>query len=96
MECYNCGEKGHISRYCPYSVLYCAGSKLEKGIERNGAVNGQEVKDIMLHTGCSQRMVHSRLVPSDKLLEEGSVYMVTLYLTCCAMSELRWRDTSSR
>ena len=73
VECYNCGKRGHMSRFWPKNALYCPGRKTEKSIERRGTVNGQEVGNIVLDTGCSQTMVHSRLVQSDKLLEEEGV-----------------------
>ncbi|KAL5494045.1 hypothetical protein EMCRGX_G015315 [Ephydatia muelleri] len=62
-----------MSRFCPKNALYCPGRKPGKSIAPRGTVNGQEVGNIVLDTGCSQTMVHSRLVPSDKLLEEEGV-----------------------
>ena len=62
-----------MSRFCPKNALYCPGRKPGKSIAQRGTVNGQEVGNIVLDTGCSQTMVHSRLIPPDKLLEEEGV-----------------------
>ena len=94
---YNCGKKGHGSRYCPNNALYCAGRKKNKDIQRSGVVNGQRVEDIVLDTGCSQTMVHSRLIPSDQLLEGDGVVVrcvhgdSALYPLCNVRIELEGR-----
>ena len=73
VECFNCGKRGHGSRYHPNNALFCAGhgrKKLEKEMQRSGVVNGQKVQDIVLDTGCSQTMVHSSLIPRTSCWKE--------------------------
>ena len=56
VKCYNCGERGHLAMQCPDNALFCdAGSG--GAATRNGKVEGREVTDILLDTGCSRTMV---------------------------------------
>ncbi len=77
VKCYNCGQRGHISRRCPSnSALLCQTASdrpgvkrpVRSGVSRRGLVGGRAVDDIILDTGCSQTLVQSDLLPDDKLL----------------------------
>lgn len=69
LKFYSCGEKGHTLMRCPSKALTVVDNH-ECGRNRcpmhRGMVDGQEVKDILLDTGCSRTMVHADLVPSLK------------------------------
>ena len=43
---------------------------------RSGHVEGQQVTDILLDTGCSRTMVHKSLVPEQKLKEGEAVTII--------------------
>lgn len=67
---------------CPHHALLSAGSKLSgdhkarsQGAHRCGKVEGKQVADLILDTGCSQTMVRRELVPEVKKLE-GEAVMV--------------------
>lgn len=68
LKCYNCGKRGHMSMQCPSKALFC-GEKLSGAITRKGKVEGIEVTDILLDTGCSRTMVRRSLVPEERCLE---------------------------
>ena len=70
-QCYTCGKKGHMSRQCPNNALFCG--RWKEGLYRAGAVNGQRAGEILLDTGCSRTMVHSRFVCKEELLKESTV-----------------------
>ena len=60
----------------------CSLGKMNMGaIYRQGWVEGNHIADMMLETGCSRTLVHSELVPREKILE-GSVTTI-----CCAHSD---------
>ncbi len=77
VRCYNCGQKGHISRRCPSSALFCSaetqqsrvGGARAGGVTRGGVVEGWRVADILLDTGCSKTLVRRELVREEKFLE---------------------------
>ena len=65
VKCYNCGQRGHISTKCPSAALFC---RLEQpkqvlpanqsgfrpsSVCRSGLVEGIQVDQIVLDTGCS-------------------------------------------
>ena len=66
IHCYNCGKKGHISRNCSSNAL-CGMEWEEVGLKRRGTVEGTEVRDIMLDTGCTRTMVQGDLISKDKI-----------------------------
>ena len=82
VKCYNCGQRGHISTKCPSAALFC---KLEQqspvrqsGVKatsvcRSGQVEGIQVNQIVLDTGCSRTMVRRDLVTGHKLIEGDAV-----------------------
>ena len=82
VKCYNCRQRGHISTKCPSAALFC---KLEQqspvrqsGVKatsvcRSEQVEGIQVNQIVLDTGCSRTMVRRDLVPGHKLIEGDAV-----------------------
>ena len=85
VKCYNCGQRGHISTKCPSAALFC---RLEQpkqvlpanqsgfrpsSVCRSGLVEGIQVDQIVLDTGCSRTMVRQDLVPESKIIEEDAV-----------------------
>ena len=68
VKCYNCGGQGHISSHCPDKALFCGGGT-GRSEYRTGVVEDNEVRDILLDTGCSRTMVRRDLVPEDKICE---------------------------
>ena len=70
IHCFTCGKKGHIARHCRTNALVCIG--LPGDMRREGTVNGQCAKNIMLDTGCSSTMVHRNLVPEAQILDGES------------------------
>ena len=56
IECFNCGKKGHIAMHCPSKSLFC-GTRFGGAVTRKGRMDGKEVSDILLDTGCSRTMV---------------------------------------
>ena len=72
VKCYNCGKRGHLAMQCPDNALFCdAGSG--GAATRNGKVEGREVTDILLDTGCSRTMVKRALIPEEKILDGEAV-----------------------
>ena len=85
VKCYNCGQRGHISTKCPSAALFC---RLEQpkqvlpanqsgfrpsSMRRSGLVEGIQVDQIVLDTGCSRTMVRQDLVPENKIIEGHAV-----------------------
>ena len=79
IRCYNCQQKGHVAAKCPSKAL--CGVRQEQGSqeertrrllpeERAGKVEGTEVPNILLDTGCSTTLIRNNLVPTGKLLQE--------------------------
>ena len=81
MECFNCHKKGHFLANCPDNDgLFCRGvSTLQKncevasGLTKPGIVEGKIVNDILLNTGCSRTLIHQKLVPECKVLQDEAV-----------------------
>ena len=79
--CYHCKKQGHMSRECPEKSMACkeqmdrrrAGGR---PMYKAGKVEGQEVTDILLDTGCSRTMVHRNLVAMEKVIV-GKVATIT-------------------
>ena len=72
MKCFNCGKKGHMAVQCPDKALFC-GEKLGGVVTCKGKVEGRDVGDILLDTGCSRTMVRRSLVPEERSLEGQAV-----------------------
>ena len=51
ITCFNCQQKGHYATNCPHSALFCGAGAAQAA--RRGQVDGKEVNDILLDTGCS-------------------------------------------
>ena len=86
MRCFGCGQTRHVKRDCPdkkptEKVYLSVGGKqhpsdeVDKGlgVQHQGLVEGQEVQDILLDTGCTRTMVQADLVPPRKFLEGDAV-----------------------
>jgi hypothetical protein len=68
ITCFNCQQKGHYSSNYPQSALFCGTGTGQTA--RQGQVEGKEVGDILLDTGCLRTMVHRDLVRDGKQLAE--------------------------
>ena len=69
-RCYTCHEVGHVAMHCPTNVLPVTEEASDQSMLCSGMVEGQQVDDILLDTGCSRTFVHQRLIPSKKYLPE--------------------------
>ena len=45
--------------------------EMDLRLRHKGQVEGQEVQDILLDTGCAKTMVHADLVPPKKFLDDA-------------------------
>ena len=81
VECFNCHKKGHFLANCPGNDgLFCRGvstsqknCEVASGLTKPGIVEGKIVNDILLNTGCSRTLIHQKLVPECKLLQDEAV-----------------------
>ena len=83
LRCFNCKQRGHIAKNCPHQVMYCKENKTpshvqymtreECGILQREIVEGREVADILLDTGCSRTLVRRDVVSDEKMLGEEAV-----------------------
>ena len=88
IECFNCHKKGHYSTNCPRNAMFCVERKVNQcgtmpmerkktctrpGMLRKGLVEGKEVQDILLDTGCTRTLVHQDLVPEEKVREGNAI-----------------------
>ena len=73
VKCYNCSKYGHISAQCPEKASLFCGGGIGRTVARTGLVEGVEVSDVLLDTGCTRTMVRSDLVPENKLLPGEAV-----------------------
>ena len=82
-QCYHCKKQGHMSWECPEKSMVCkermdrrhAGGR-PMYMYKTGKVEGQEVADILLDTGCSRTMVRRNLVAMEKVIV-GKVVKIT-------------------
>ena len=73
LKCFNCKQRGHIASKCPHNALLCAEQGRRETRDprvyyRRGRVEGVQVSDFILDTGCTQTMVRHELVPEEKIL----------------------------
>ena len=86
MRCFGRGQTGHVKRDCPNKkptekVYLSVGGKQhpsyevnkDLGVQHQGLVEGQELQDILLDTGCTRTMLQADLVPPRKFLEGDAV-----------------------
>ena len=88
VECFNCHKKGHYSSNCPRNAMYCMERRMnyhgksfmvkkqcctQTGVVRKGVVEGKNVDNILLDTGCSRTLVHHSFVPEAKIQEGRAV-----------------------
>ena len=75
VRCYNCNTKGHIASKCPHNAMFCEGTGQRElhSVYRQGSVEGNQVHDLVLDTGCQQTIVHQRLVPEFRKMEGEAV-----------------------
>lgn len=84
VECFNCHHKGHYSSSCPRNALFVTEGRAveqgklsmvrrqcssQSGVVKCGVVEGKEVHNILLDTGCSRTLVHQDLIPESKIQE---------------------------
>ena len=85
VECCNCHNKGHYSAKYPHNALLvecqevitviAIGQSVVQGPEIfwPGKLEGIQVRDILLDTGCSRTLVHKDLLSKDSLLAGKAV-----------------------
>ena len=84
ITCFRCGEQGHIQRTCPKAGANFCGTphsytsprqtlRATRFFFRKGLVDGEDVEDICIDTGCSQTLVHSSLISKDAVLPDETV-----------------------
>ena len=76
LVCYNCKQKGHVCLNKGDSkrdVLTVESRSVRGGTCWKGRVEGREILDKLLDTGCSRTMVHRRVVPGEKISEGDTV-----------------------
>ena len=69
-RCYTCYNVGNVATHCPPNVLAVTEKTVDQSMLCSGMIEGQQVDDILLDTGCSRTLVHQWLVPSIKYLPE--------------------------
>lgn len=65
---YNCHKVGHVAMQCPANALAVTEEVSDQNMLCSRIVQGQQVDDILLDTGCSRTLVHQRLIPLTKYL----------------------------
>ena len=83
LVCYNRGGKGHMSRQCPTSALFCGvkgftrysakRKRLNQPFQCKGAVEDQLANYIGLDTSCSRTLVRSDLLREKDFSQGGTV-----------------------
>ena len=85
VECCNCHNKGHYSVKYPHNALLCRIPEvitvlaIEQSVVQGpeifwpGKLEGIQVRDILLDTGCSRTLVHKDLLSKDSLLAGEAV-----------------------
>ena len=77
--CFNCKKCGHILYNCPDKAGFCGLNGRGESMTRCGCVQGVEVTDILLDTGCTQTMVRGDLVSQDQLIEGEAATIRCVY-----------------
>ena len=76
ITCFNCRKKGHYASECPQDALCVVEQPLlinPKTVYQSGKVEGTDVSDIVLDTGCSRTLVRKELVPESKRMPGQAV-----------------------
>ena len=83
LVCYNCGGRGHMTRQCSTSALFCGvksftrysakRKRVNQPFQCKGTVEGQLINYIGLDTGCSRTLVRSDLLREKDFSQGGTV-----------------------
>ena len=77
---------GYVATQCPANALAVTEETSDQSMLSSGIVEGQQVDDILLDTGCSRTLVHQRLIPSMRYLPECRSFQLHTAGTGCLNS----------